>query len=109
MTNDEERFVAALIELVRDRAIIDADVTRVGRTPDARRWQALIDAGDVDQLLDRVIADTVDTTIFYLLDAIDGDELPPTYAAPAQVAEEYIADHDVIRTRSSQRSYPFDV
>lgn len=72
-----EKFARLLVEFVRDEAISSSDV-RIqsnAKSPSALRWKDAISTKDFDRLVSLVIQDTVDLTIFYLLEAIDNDHI----------------------------------
>jgi hypothetical protein len=78
-----EAFGELLVKHVRDRAIQSCDTLR---HPDAKsvsalRWKEIIKDGDVRSILDAVIPDVVDDTIFFLLNSIDQNLLPLWFKA----------------------------
>jgi hypothetical protein len=78
-----EEFGKLLVKHVRDRAIQSCDTRR---HPDAKsvsalRWMETIKRGDIASILDMVIPDIVDDTIFFLLNSVDQNLLPLWFKA----------------------------
>jgi hypothetical protein len=73
MRPEVEEFAKLLIQHVRDEAIASCNMIRNPNcnSVDAIRTRQTMQAGDMDRLLEAVIPDFVDTTLFYLLHAID--------------------------------------
>lgn len=71
-----EEFAQILIRAVRDRAIRGCDIGRRpdSQSPNAKLWRKLGVAG-CDPLVEEVIAECVDATLFYLLFSIDEEWL----------------------------------
>lgn len=106
MKNDlREEFAKALLQ-IRDRAIQDADIilanSRLGkRTTTATRWH---EAADSESYAQVVIADSVDTAFFVLLDAIDNEVLKLRFVSSSgeeldlcesqEMAGDFITDMD---------------
>jgi hypothetical protein len=83
LTKAREAFAQILMQ-IRDRAIQDADIILAGsrtgkRTATAIRWK---EAADSDSYAEVVIADSVDTALFVLLDAIDNGVLKLRFVSP---------------------------
>lgn len=78
-----EEFARVLIREVRDRAIesCDMQVKPDVNTPIARRWREKMKERDSMNLARSIIPDSVDETIFYLLQAIDSGVLRITFVA----------------------------
>ncbi len=72
-----EDFGRSIVENVRDRTIASCRTRLQADSQHARsrKWRKLAEAGDSDALLQAVIPDVVDETLFYLLDAIDHGRL----------------------------------
>lgn len=79
----QDEFAQKLVTLVRDEAIRDCDSSLLPQFggPRARRWQALVEAGDTRELLRTVIPDCVDNTIACLLDMIESGQFKLFYKA----------------------------
>jgi hypothetical protein len=79
-----EAFAEALVRLVRDRAIRScfSSLNPTAKDPISKKWNKLISEGDIARLLDVIIPDCIDETIFFLLNAIDDGGLELTYDAP---------------------------
>jgi hypothetical protein len=106
MKNDlREEFAKALVQ-IRDRAVQGADIilanSRIGkRTATATRWQ---EAADSESYAEVVIADSVDTALFTLLDAIDNGVLKLRFVSSSgkeldlsesqEMAGDFITDMD---------------
>ncbi|MCB9608312.1 MAG: hypothetical protein H6716_17115 [Polyangiaceae bacterium] len=75
-TQDREEFGRLLVQLVRDRAIQQADssLTRPARTRLSERWKEAQSRGAA-AFAEEIIPDIVDYTIFYLLNALDSEAL----------------------------------
>ena len=76
-----EEFAKLLIQYVRDKAVASSDMVRSPRCNSvcAKRWRRKMASGQVDELLEEVLPDCVDTTLFYLLHAIDEGLLQISY------------------------------
>ena len=72
-TNEVEEFGRILVRQVRDAAIDSCDraLDPSSRDPVAKRWAAALATGTPEEMARTVIADSVDVTIFYLLEMID--------------------------------------
>ncbi len=83
MEDPMNEFTRKLVELVRDRSIRNCDATLLPHIggQEAEKWKSLIAGGDTHALVQRVIADTVDTTISQLLSVIDSGEFKLAYHA----------------------------
>ena len=68
-----EEFAKLLMQHVRDEAIVSCDMTRKPdcNSVDAKRWREKMQFGSIDALLDEIIPDCVDDTLFCLLNAVD--------------------------------------
>lgn len=74
MKPEIDDFAQLLIRQVRDLAIRSCDVQLHAKNlnaPIAKRWNGAKNKGDIEEMAEMIIADTVDDTIFYLLHAID--------------------------------------
>ncbi|GAB6188010.1 hypothetical protein [Thermopirellula anaerolimosa] len=81
MNEATKEFIAILISHVRDEAIEASDITwrqldREHKGFVAKRWEKARQAGDLDELVRMIIADSVDDAIYSLLHAIDEGILP---------------------------------
>jgi hypothetical protein len=78
-----QEFAKMLIQHVRDAAIKDCDsvLTPQSRSSVAERWRRAGQRGSPGAVLKEAIPDIVDTTLFWLLDAIDEGWLRLTYTA----------------------------
>jgi hypothetical protein len=76
--DDLRRFAEALIEKVRDRAIIACDHLASGEMvgPDGIRWRTVVPDDEMRRAVHELIPDIVDQVLFELLNATDNDELP---------------------------------
>lgn len=76
MEPELSEFASRLVRHVRDEAIASCDgqVRRGAVNALTRRWADALDLGGAEALA-AVIPDVVDTTVFYLLQAIDAGEL----------------------------------
>jgi hypothetical protein len=68
-----EEFAKILIEQVRDSAVRSCDEQMLPsrNTPIAKRWRAILNTGDIEELQKMMISDCIDETLFYLLQAVD--------------------------------------
>jgi hypothetical protein len=68
-----EEFAKLLMRHVRDEAIASCDLSRNpnSNSVEAKRWRQKMESGRTDELLAEIIPDCVDSTLFYLLHAID--------------------------------------
>jgi hypothetical protein len=85
MPNPEiEEFAKMLVQEVRDAAIKSCDRALQPNVayPLAKRWRAAADKGDLELIASVVIPDTVDETLFHLLQAIDQGFLQLSFTAP---------------------------
>lgn len=67
-------FAKLLIQNVRDSSIKSGDVqlhTNNLNSPIAKRWHDAKINGEIEHLEEMIISDSIDNTIFYLLNAID--------------------------------------
>lgn len=74
MTEEITEFAKLLVRNVRDAAIKSAEnqlYAKNNDSPIAKRWKNAKNGGNMDELGESIIADTVDDTIFYFLLAID--------------------------------------
>lgn len=78
-----EEFAKLLIEQVRDNTISNSDrnLHPGARYPVAKRWKEQISNGTPESIVNAIIPDIVDTTIFYLLAAIDQEVLRLSFTA----------------------------
>jgi len=83
MNIEVQEFARTLITHVRDQAIQSADIAlhRPAVDPMGKRWQSAADSVPCDELIRMVIADVVDETLFFLLNAIDDGSLALKYTA----------------------------
>lgn len=86
MTKQEVNdFAKLLVQQVRDIAIKNSDgqlyATNL-KSPTAKRWREAEDKMDIKALGEMIIADTVDETIAYFLDAIDNGVFNISYNLP---------------------------
>jgi hypothetical protein len=83
-TSDLDAFARLLMKLVRDRAISECDRLAEGahRGLPGDPWLPLASDPRARQRLGGVIPEVVDLTLFYLLDAIDGGDLPLGWRTP---------------------------
>jgi hypothetical protein len=81
-TQELEEFAKVLVQHVRDAAIQSSDrkARADSRSPVAKRWREAA-RGGVRELMDTLIPDIVDDTIFYFLQAIDQELLAITFVA----------------------------
>ena len=78
-----EEFAKFLVKYVRDRAIQNCDMAL---HPDAKGLSAVrrketIKSGDIESILEMIIPDVVDETIFFLLNSIDQNLLRLSFTA----------------------------
>ena len=113
-----EEFAKALIVLVRDVAIrsLDATVAPQAHHDMANRWKKI---GATEDILNVLVPDIVDDTIFYLLDAIDngtlelfvrhvdGELVPLSHEGRREMAGWFIG-HDGWRAKYSQERFNDD-
>jgi hypothetical protein len=78
-----EEFAKVLMRQVRDTAIQNCDMLLrpVGESPTAKRWRAAQRTGSPEVLAKEMIPDVVDTTLWYLLHAIDEGVLRLLYTS----------------------------
>ena len=78
-----EEFAKLLMQHVRDEAVASCDMTRNPncKAVSAKRWHKKIEAGQIEELLDEIIPDCVDTALFYLLHAVDEGLLQISFKA----------------------------
>jgi hypothetical protein len=81
MNSEILEFARTLIARVRDEAIRSSDIAiqRPAVDPMAKRWQKVADSMSSDELIRIVIADVVDETLFFFLNAIDDGSLSLVY------------------------------
>jgi hypothetical protein len=123
MSEDErDRFAEQLVRLVRDEAIGECDryVAGAMRGPQAKRWAARVEQGDVRAALTEAIPDIVDEVLFRLLDAVDNEQLalgwltedgrcvPLEEVVQGEGAGWYIGGEDGWRPRFSQQRFVDD-
>jgi hypothetical protein len=82
-TEKIQEFARILIEHVRDASIQSSDHLLSAQTNNvvSKRWKAAVQSGDPHSLLNVVIPDVVDDTLFYLLQAIDTGLLKLSFTA----------------------------
>jgi hypothetical protein len=78
-----DEFAKLLVQHVRDEAIKSCDMLRNPEcdSVDAKRLRANMESGNMDRLLEEVIADCVDDTLFFLLHAVDEGLLKISFKA----------------------------
>jgi hypothetical protein len=83
ITPEIEEFAKLLVQHVRDVAIQHCDrrLTPRSRSPVAERWRKAAQSGNPEALAKEAIPDIVDTTLFWLLDAIEEGWLRLSYRA----------------------------
>lgn len=76
--SDDTDFADLLIRLVRDKAIGTCDALAAGRLggPVGERWKAVLADDEAGTAVRELIPDIVDHAVFYLLHALDGNDLP---------------------------------
>jgi hypothetical protein len=79
-----EEFARILVRQVRDAAIRSNDVSLGPQFTDAiaKRWRESARTGQLEPIAKTVIPDVVDSTIFYLLHAIDDGVLQLSFTDP---------------------------
>ena len=79
-----EEFAKLLVQQVRDVAIRDCDVALRPNAagPVFKRWKEAAQNGNLESIVRIVVPDTVDDTVFHLLDAIDNGLLNLSFTAP---------------------------
>jgi hypothetical protein len=72
-----DRFARALVELVRDRSIVECDRLASGAVfgPTGNRWHELLADDGTRAAVVAVVPDIVDHVLFELLNAVDNDQL----------------------------------
>jgi hypothetical protein len=95
-TPELEEFAQRLVEFVRDHAITSSNVML---NPNAKglRAKRLRDAAQICTPVEfarLVIPEVVDTTVFFLLNAIDNDHLKLTYTASNGKTVDWVPDAD---------------
>ncbi len=77
-------FAERLVRLVRDRTIrsCSQDLGPGPLSPVGKHWRAVLGSVDIDALRNVLIPDCVDEAVFYLLNAIDNEEIRLLFAAP---------------------------
>jgi hypothetical protein len=83
ITPEIEEFARLLVQRVRDVAIHNCDnlLTPRSRSLVAERWRKAAQSGSPEILAKEAIPDIVDTTLFWLLDAIEEGWLRLSYRA----------------------------
>jgi hypothetical protein len=78
-----EEFAKLLVREVRDASIRDCDVLLRPNAagPTSKRWKEAAHDGNLESIVRIVVADTVDGTVFHLLDAIDNGLLNLSFTA----------------------------
>ena len=81
MNENVEDFIRIVVKQIRDEAIQSCDgvlrsLEKENMSVTARRWKKARDAGKWQELLEMVIADSVDDAVFQLLYRIDDGVLP---------------------------------
>lgn len=69
-----DKFAKIFIEHVRDRAIESIDISLKFNNlnnPVTKRWHDAMQKGDIQELARNIIADSVDTALFYTLFSVD--------------------------------------
>lgn len=119
MNEATKEFIAILVSQVRDEAIKDGDIglrqlKREHKGFVAKRWEKAMQAGDFDELVRMIIADTVDSAIYHLLHAIDEGFLPLVFKG-TNLTEDGAGDLagfylcEAIYALSKQRTYDEDI
>jgi hypothetical protein len=82
-TPEIEEFAKLLVQHVRDVAIQECDrlLTPQSLSPPSERWRRVAQNGNPEALLKEAIPDIVDSTLFWLMDAIDEGWLRLSYRA----------------------------
>lgn len=78
MNSTVRTLLKFFVEEIRDEAINDADITlefRNEEEPITKRWKTAFNTGDMKAFANVVVADTVDSVIFKVLNAIDSENL----------------------------------
>jgi hypothetical protein len=75
-------FAASVVKHIRDNAVRSM-YTQLYTTnsPIAKRWHEQKVSGNIDRLSEMLISDSVDDTIFYLLNAIDNGDIIMSFKA----------------------------
>jgi hypothetical protein len=78
------RFAEQLMRQVRDEAIAECDVLATGEMlgEGGAHWREVLAGDDVQRAVQELIPAIVDKTLFYLLHALDHNELPLAWRRP---------------------------
>jgi len=79
-----EIFAEQLVRFVRDQAIHDCTMRLRpnAKSPEAKHWVSIIGQDSLDAVRDVIIPDCVDEALFFLLNAIDKEDLKLLFVAP---------------------------